>query len=213
MKRILSIMVALLVIGACDPDIVPLPDDPQPEQPVPTPDPDPDPEPEPEPEPEPNNPLSTLKGDIEVVFSADSSLAYADCFGDYYSTGLYMWGFYFMEFTAKVQLYIEVMCQSNELEIPTGVFSATDDKACDGALLIGCVEEDVDGLYNAYSWYTQLATESQEAATAPIVDGVMNISYDEASDTYSVTLDLKDDADNSITARYEHRIILEDFRI
>ena len=196
-------MVALLVIGACDPDISPLPNDPQPEQPVPTPD----------PEPEPNNPLSTLKGDIEVVFSADSSLAYADCFGDYYSTGLYMWGFYFMEFTAKVQLYIEVMCQSNELEIPTGVFSATDDKAIDGALLIGCVEEDIDGLYDAYSWYTQLATESQEAATAPIVDGVMNISYDEASDTYSVTLDLKDDADNSITAHYEHRIILEDFRI
>lgn len=83
-------MVALLVIGACDPDIVPLPDDPQPEQPVPTPDPDPEPKPEPEPEPEPNNPLSTLKGDIEVVFSADSSLAYADCFGDYYSTAIYV---------------------------------------------------------------------------------------------------------------------------
>ena len=180
-------MVALLVIGACDPDIVPLPDDPQPEQPVPTPDPEPEPDPDPEPEPEPNNPLSTLKGDIEVVFSADSSLAYADCFGDYYSTGLYMWGFYFMEFTAKVQLYIEVMCQSNELEIPTGVFSATDDKASDGALLIGCVEEDVDGLYDAYSWYTQLATESQEAATAPIVDGVIHIALRSTSRTMPTT--------------------------
>ena len=204
MQRLFLLIALAGLVTACDPSTTDAPIKPPTEEPTPD---------NPKPEPKPEDAISTLEGDIEVMFPEECSLSYADCFGDYYSTGNYMWGFYFMEFTAKVQLYIEVMCQSNELEIPTGVFSATDDKASDGALLIGCVEEDVDGLYDAYSWYTQLATESQEAATAPIVDGVMKISYDEASDTYSVTLDLKDDADNSITARYEHRIILEDFRM
>lgn len=90
--------------------------------PDPTPDPEPNPEvPEnPEPDPKPDDAISTLEGDIEVVFPDECSLAYADCFGDYYSTGSYMWGFYFMNFTSKEQIYIEIMHPVHDLIIPEG---------------------------------------------------------------------------------------------
>uniref|UniRef100_UPI0040561802 hypothetical protein n=1 Tax=Alistipes sp. TaxID=1872444 RepID=UPI0040561802 len=92
---------------AATPEPDPTPD-PEPNPEVPE-NPEPDPEPDPKPDPKPDDAISTLEGDIEVVFPDECSLAYADCFGDYYSTGSYMWGFYFMNFTSKEQIYIEIM--------------------------------------------------------------------------------------------------------
>lgn len=161
-------------------------------------------------EPEfPENPLSTLEGDIEVLFNADNSLSYADCFGNYYHTDSYMWGLYFQNYTSKEQIYVEIMDQDYLFEIPLGTYTASDDIYSTGVLIKGGF--DVDG-YSAYSWYTRLKSDSHSGATAPIFGG--SITIEEAGEgLYRVVFDLIDDRGNKITGSYEGLMVLEDFRI
>lgn len=188
-----------------DPENPEEPENPEPENPEEPEEPEnPDPE-----EPRPEDAISTLEGDIEVEFPDECSLSYADCFGDYYSTGTYMWGFYFMNFTSKEQIYIEIMHPVHEYVIPEGTFTPSTNIYAESVFLKG--DKDFEG-YNVYSWYTALETDEHPAATAPIVDGVVTISANEDG-TYRATFDLKDDAGNSITAIYDDRMIIEDFRI
>ena len=208
MRRFTYILIATTLLSglllACEPETgnEPIPEEPIPEQPTPE-------EPTPEEPQLPENPLSTLEGDVEVRFSADDSLSYADCFGNYYDTNSYMWGLYFQNYTSKEQIYIEIMDQDYLFEIPLGTYTASDDIYSTEVLIKGGF--DVDG-YSAYSWYTRLETESQSAATAPIFGG--SITIDEAGeDAFKVTFDLIDDRANKIYGVYEGRMILEDFRI
>ena len=159
--------------------------------------------------PRPENALSTLTEDLTLSFGDDSSLVYADCFGDYYDTGLYMWQFYFMEFEKKEQLCVEVMVSSTELVIPTGTFSATSNIFQENGLLRGVVDEEN---YDAYSWYTRLATTKMEAAKAPITAGTMTIIANEDG-THTATFNLLDDAQNKVIGGCTNSIIIEDFRL
>lgn len=208
MRRFTYILIATTLLSglllACEPETgnEPIPEEPIPEQPTPE-------EPTPEEPQLPENPLSTLDGDVEVQFSADDSLSYADCFGNYYDTNSYMWGLYFQNYTSKEQIYIEIMDQDYLFEIPLGTYTASDDIYSTEVLIKGGF--DIDG-YSAYSWYTRLETESQSAATAPIFGG--SITIEEAGeDAFKVTFDLIDDRANKIYGVYEGRMILEDFRI
>lgn len=156
----------------------------------------------------PENAISTLTEDVTVHFTADSSLCFADCFGDYYRTGLYMWQFYFMDFTTKEQLCIEVMVQPNGLEVPTGTFAATANISQSNGMLLGAIDEDG---YKVYSWYIRLASDAYTDASAPIAEGSMTITAN-ADGTYTATFDLRDDAGNSIKGDYLGMPIPEDFR-
>lgn len=158
----------------------------------------------------PENPLSTLTGDVDLVWSPDNSLTYADYYGDDYDNGLYVWGFYFMEFGTKINLYIEVLTTTEGLEIPTGEFVASSDLTKPNAMLIGAVVEDVDGSFNAYSWFTQLQTDTTPAATAPIYSGKMVITKN-ADDSYTSVFDLLDDKGNALVGEYSGTMIVEDF--
>jgi hypothetical protein len=208
MRRFTYILIATTLLSglllACEPETgnEPIPEEPIPEQPTPE-------EPTPEEPQLPENPLSTLEGDVEVQFSADDSLSYADCFGNYYDTNSYMWGLYFQNYTSKEQIYIEIMDQDYLFEIPLGTYTASDDIYSTEVLIKGGF--DVDG-YSAYSWYTRLETESQSAATAPIFGGSITIE-ETGEDAFKVTFDLIDDRANKIYGVYEGRMILEDFRI
>jgi hypothetical protein len=208
MRRFTYILIATTLLSglllACEPETgnEPIPEEPIPEQPTPE-------EPTPEEPQLPENPLSTLEGDVEVQFSADDSLSYADCFGNYYDTNSYMWGLYFQNYTSKEQIYIEIMDQDYLFEIPLGSYTASDDIYSTEVLIKGGF--DVDG-YSAYSWYTRLETESQSAATAPIFGGSITIE-ETGEDAFKVTFDLIDDRANKIYGVYEGRMILEDFRI
>ena len=208
MRRFTYILIATTLLSglllACEPETgnEPIPEEPTPEQPTPE-------EPTPEEPQLPENPLSTLEGDVEVQFSADDSLSYADCFGNYYNTNSYMWGLYFQNYTSKEQIYIEIMDQDYLFEIPLGTYTASDDIYSTEVLIKGGF--DVDG-YSAYSWYTRLETESQSAATAPIFGGSITIE-ETGEDAFKVKFDLIDDRANKIYGVYEGRMILEDFRI
>ena len=207
--RFLTTLLLLGLLLSCEPErgYESIPEEPTPEEPTPE-----EPTPE-EPTPEepiyPENPLSTLDGDVEVIFSADNSLSYADCFGNYYHTDSYMWGLYFQNYTSKEQLYIEIMHPEHILEIPLGTYRASDDIYATEVLIKGGFDEDG---YQAYSWYTRLETDTHNSATAPIFDGSITIEeIDE--ELYRVSFDLIDDKGNKITGSYEGRMILEDFRI
>lgn len=207
--RFLTTLLLLGLLLSCEPErgYESIPEEPTPEEPTPE-----EPTPE-EPTPEepiyPENPLSTLEGDVEVVFTADNSLSYADCFGNYYHTDSYMWGLYFQNYTSKEQLYIEIMHPEHILEIPLGTYRASDDIYATEVLIKGGFDEDG---YQAYSWYTRLETDTHNSATAPIFDGSITIEeIDE--ELYRVSFDLIDDKGNKITGSYEGRMILEDFRI
>lgn len=208
MRRFTYILIATTLLSglllACEPETgnEPIPEEPIPEQPTPE-------QPTPDEPQLPENPLSTLEGDVEVQFSADDSLSYADCFGNYYDTNSYMWGLYFQNYTSKEQIYIEIMDQDYLFEIPLGTYTASDDIYSTEVLIKGGF--DVDG-YSAYSWYTRLETESQSAATAPIFGGSITIE-EMGEDAFKVTFDLIDDRANKIYGVYEGRMILEDFRI
>ena len=128
MRRFTYILITTTLLSglllACEPESgnEVVPDEPIPEQPTPE-------------EPQlPENPLSTLEGDVEVQFSADDSLSYADCFGNYYDTNSYMWGLYFQNYTSKEQIYIEIMDQDYLFEIPLGTYTASDDIYSTGCL-------------------------------------------------------------------------------
>jgi hypothetical protein len=197
--RFLTTLLLLGLLLSCEPErgYESIPEEPTPEEPTPD-------------EPiYPENPLSTLEGDVEVVFTADNSLSYADCFGNYYHTDSYMWGLYFQNYTSKEQLYIEVMHPEHILEIPLGTYRASDDIYATEVLIKGGFDEDG---YQAYTWYTRLETDTRNSATAPIFDGSITIEeIDE--ELYRVSFDLIDDKGNKITGSYEGRMILEDFRI
>ena len=188
MKQLLLFLFSVFALCACNPTI----DNPSNEKP-----------------PRPENALSTLTEDIEVKFDADASLCYADCYGDYYRTGLYMWQFYFMEFNTKEQLLIEVMVNPNDLTVPTGTFHATSDIRKAGGMLKGIIDEDN---YQAYSWYIRLAKGGISAAEAPIGGGSVTIT-DNGDGTHTATFNLEDDAFNKISGSYTGTIIVEDFRM
>lgn len=164
-----------------------------------------------------NDPLSTLTNDVEMELNEDTYV-WADCYGDDNGTGIYIWQFYFMDVINRQMIWLEVLYESQagatteELVIPTGKFVGSDDKWSIGTLMIGHVIEDFDGLYNAGSWYTQAATETQAEALAPIAGGVFTIEAIEGSDTFRANFDVKDDLGNRITGAYEGRITIEDFR-
>ena len=205
--RLLTIALLSGLLAACEPEggHEVIPENPTPENPTPE---EPTPE-EPEEPVFPENPLSTLDGDVEVVFSSDNSLSYADCFGNYYKTDSYMWGLYFQNYTSKEQIYVEIMHPEHLYEMPLGTYTASDDIYETGVLIKGGF--DVDG-YQAYSWYTRLATDAQSSATAPVFDGSITVEQT-GEELYKVTFDLMDDRGNKITGTYEGRMMLEDFRI
>ena len=187
-----------LLIG-CEPEPgqVVIPEEPTPEQPQPE-------------EPKlPENPLSTLEGDVEVTFTADNSLSYADCFGNYYHTGTYMWGLYFQNYTSKEQIYVEIMHPKQVYEMPLGIYTASEDIYSTEVLIKGGFDEDG---YQSYSWYTRLETDSQAGATAPIFGGEIAIE-ELGEERYVVTFDLIDDRGNKICGTYDGMVVLEDFRI
>ena len=187
MKQLLLFLFSVFALCACNPTI----DNPSNEKPT-----------------RPENALSTLTEDIEVVFNENASLCYADCFGDYYRTGLDMWQFYFMEFNTKEQLLIEVMVNPNELTVPTGTFHATSDIHKTG-MLKGIIDEDN---YQAYSWYIKLTKSGATEAQAPIGGGSVTIT-DNGDGTHTATFNLKDDAYNNISGSYTGVFIVEDFRM
>jgi hypothetical protein len=156
----------------------------------------------------PENAISTLTGDIEVKFDANSSLCYADCFGDYYKTGLYMWQIYFLEFETKEQLLIEVMVNPNDLVVPTGTFHATSDIYKANGMLKGIIDEEG---YMSYSWYLRTSKSGAMVTTAPIAYGSVTIT-DNGDGTHTATFNLEDDALNKITGSYTGTMIIEDFR-
>ena len=159
--------------------------------------------------PRPENAISTLTEDIEVKFDPNATLCYADCFGDYYRTGLYMWQLYFLEFNTKEQLLIEVMVKPNDLVVPTGPFTATSDIYKAGGMLKGIIDEED---YMSYSWYLRISKSGAMVTTAPIAKGSVTIT-DNGDGTHTATFNLEDDAFNKIEGSYTGVFIVEDFRI
>ncbi len=155
----------------------------------------------------PEDALSTLTEDLQVSFSEATSLIYADCFGDYYGTGLDMWQFYFMEFESKEQLRIEVMVRPNDLVVPTGTFTATSNIFHENGMLRGIIEEG----YDTYSWYTKLGAGGKPIARAPIAEGSVTITANDDG-THTAIFNLQDDAYNKITGSCTATFIVEDFR-
>lgn len=192
MKQLFTILLSVFALCACDPTFENPPKENEPETPE-----------------RPENALSTLTEDVEVQFDASTSLCYADCFGDYYHSGLYMWQFYFMNFVTKESLCIEVMVNPNDLNVPTGTFQATSDIYKANGMVQGIIDEEN---YKAYSWYIRLATGDVPAAAAPIGGGSVTITANEDG-SHTATFNLKDDALNDITGSYTGVFIVEDFRM
>ena len=188
MKRLFLILLSAVALCACDPTFE---------------------NPPKEKEPRPENAISTLTEDIEVKFDPNASLCYADCFGDYYKTGLDLWQIYFLEFETKEQLLIEVMVNPNELTVPTGTFHATSDIYKANGMLKGIIDEEN---YMSYSWYLRTSKSSAMVTTAPIAEGSITIT-DNGDGTHTATFNLKDDAYNNITGSYTGVFIVEDFRM
>ena len=187
MKRLFTILLSAVALCACNPTI----ENPPYEEP-----------------PRPDNAISTLTEDIEVKFDAATSLCYADCFGDYYKTGLDMWQIYFMEFNTKEMLCLEVMVEPNDLIVPTGTFTATSDLYKENGMVRGIVDEEN---YEAFSWYTRTNSLGQILGKAPIVDGSVTITANDDG-THTAIFTLKDDAFNNIPGSYTGVFIVEDFR-
>ncbi len=187
MKQLFTILLSAVVVWACNPT----PDAPNNEEPQ-----------------RPEDAISTLTEDLELVFSADNTLVYADCFGDYYKTGLDMWQIYFLEFETKEQLLIEVMVKPNDLVVPTGTFTATSDIYKANGMLKGIIDEED---YMSYSWYLRTSKSGAMVATAPIAKGSVTITANDDG-THTATFLLEDDAFNKITGNYTGVFIVEDFR-
>ena len=188
MKQLLLFLFSVFALCACDPTFE---------------------NPPKEKEPRPENAISTLTEDIEVKFDANTSLCYADCFGDYYKTGLDMWQIYFLEFETKEQLLIEVMVKPNDLVVPTGTFTATSDIYKANGMLKGIIDEED---YMSYSWYLRTSKSAAMVTTAPIAKGSVTIT-DNGDGTHTATFNLEDDAFNKISGSYTGTIIVEDFRM
>lgn len=157
----------------------------------------------------PEDALSTLTEDLQVSFSEATSLIYADCFGDYYKTGLDMWQLYFLEFETKEQLLIEVMVKPNDLVVPTGTFTATSDIYKANGMLKGIIDEED---YMSYSWYLRTSKSGAMVTTAPIAKGSVTVT-DNGNGTHTATFNLEDDAYNKISGSFTGVFIVEDFRI
>lgn len=169
--------------------------------------------------PRPENALSTLEDD-KVVSFADAAQVWADCFGDYYDMGLYMWGIYIQAYDTNEQVYVELLTASKELVTPTGKFTVAapeNGKWADRCILPGVMAEEYGEVYQAYSWYIQLDSGSGLVPVyieqAPIVKGELIITEDSQNPgLYSFKFDFEDDAYNRITGEYIGGSAVEDFR-
>lgn len=152
--------------------------------------------------------LSTLDEDLEIIFGAETTACYADCFGDYYHTGLYMWGFYFQEYSTKEQLYIEIMHPAFSIVAPTGSYVASSDPAEEAVMLRGVIDEDG---YQAYSWYLQIDASGKVVEQAPISGGTFTLRSLE-DERYEARFDLQDDGGHRIFGTFTGPLWIEDFR-
>lgn len=160
------------------------------------------------------NYLSTLDKDKEVVF--DVAQAWADCFGDYYKTGYYMWSIYLQAYDTREQIYVEFLTSSTELVVPTGKFTvAAIDRLCDHAIIPGMMTEEEGEQFQTFSWFIKIDPSSTVVPVyieqAPIVGGEMTIT-EVSEGLYDFTFDFKDDADNRIYGTYKGGAVVEDFR-
>ena len=185
MKKLLLILLSAVALCACNPTS----ENPPHEKP-----------------PRPENAISTLTEDLELHFGDATTLVYADCYSDWYKTGLYMWQLYFMEFERKEQLCIELIVESNELAVPTGTFTLTPDLHKSG-ILQGITEDGFDDR----SWYMRLNSSGKVGDKAPIAGGKVTITAN-TDGTHTATFALEDDALNKITGSYTGIMIVEDFR-
>lgn len=164
--------------------------------------------------------LSNLTHDVDMVMTGDdlSTYAFADYWGGTYGDGRGMWQFWFVDVVNRQMICLEILTDSqgtvptDELYIPTGQFITTNDVYTYDVLVPGYRTTDIDGLYDGGSWFTQLETDVQEEAYAPIDEGELNVSYDSRNESYYITFDLMDDAGNKITGVYTGSITIEDFR-
>ncbi|MBP3550187.1 MAG: hypothetical protein J6J57_00895 [Alistipes sp.] len=167
--------------------------------------------------PRPENALSTLTDDKEVVF--DVAQVWADCFGDYYNTGYYMWGMYLQAYDTREQVYVELLTSSTELVVPTGKFTVTaaaKEQWSDRCILPGIMAEEYGEVYQAYSWFLKVDPSSGFIPVyleqAPIVKGVLTIT-EESEGYYDFTFEFEDDAYNRIYGTYKGGAAVEDFRM
>ena len=162
--------------------------------------------------------LSTLERDVDMVMNGDNTLAYADYLGNDYNSDLGVWQFWFLEVVSKQMIVLEVLTESQgdvpveELYVPTGEFTASDDIFEENALMPGYRIYDSDGLYDGGSWYTELDKTGATAAAAPIASGKLNVELNVDGASFSVDFDVLDDVGNKITGTYSGYITIEDFR-
>lgn len=163
--------------------------------------------------------LSTLERDVDMVMNGDNTLVYADYLGNDYNSDLGVWQFWFLEVVSKQMIVLEVLTESQgdvpfeELYVPTGEFTASDDIFEENALMPGYRIYDSDGLYDGGSWYTELdETGVAIAAAAPIASGKLNVELNVDGVNFSVDFDVLDDVGNKITGTYSGYITIEDFR-
>lgn len=161
--------------------------------------------------------LSTLERDVDMVMNEDNTLVYADYLGNDYNSDLGVWQFWFLEVVSKQMIVLEVLTESQgdvpveELYVPTGEFTASDDIFEENALMPGYRIYDSDGLYDGGSWYTEL-DGTAVAAAAPIASGKLNVELNVDGVSFSVDFDVLDDVGNKITGTYSGDITIEDFR-
>ena len=162
--------------------------------------------------------LSTLERDVDMVMNGDNTLVYADYLGNDYNSDLGVWQFWFLEVVSKQMIVLEVLTESQgdvpfeELYVPTGEFTASDDIFEENALMPGYRIYDSDGLYDGGSWYTELDKTGATAAAAPIASGKLNVELNVDGASFSVDFDVLDDVGNKITGTYSGYITIEDFR-
>lgn len=164
--------------------------------------------------------MSTLTHDVDMDMTGDdlSTYAFADYWGGTYGDGRGMWQFWFLDVVNRRMICAEILTDSQgsvsteELYVPTGEFIATNDVYTYDVLVPGYRTTDIDGLYDGGSWFTQLETDTESEAYAPIAEGVFNVSYNNKEESFYVTFDLLDDVGNKITGVYTGPITIEDFR-
>ncbi len=134
-------------------------------------------------------PFSNLTGDVEADLS-DSFVVYAS-YGDDYGIGATNYAIQTANIYGGDTFFIEFNSAGDSM---VGTYEAAEEPEA-GKFIAGS--------FDGGSWYELKAAYGESTGTkAPLVDGTITISYNEADLTHTLVIDVLDDLGNRITANY-----------
>ena len=135
---------------------------------------------------------SSLSSDLNIKYTSPD--IYAQNYGDYCFINKNYWIVYFDDLATRDDVVLEIIADKSEV-FPVGTFEVSNDLSHSELIIPGYVDSMGEAIF---SWYLKWSVNDEAISAAPLTSGSVTI-VDNGDESYTATLNLKDDKGNAIT--------------